>query len=1097
MKTLRQAIVVAIGLSVLLPSSAIWSQIRSESLPGTSRVATHPGSVGTPSDQVYIVQLAAPPAAARLAGERRSRHRGRLRFNAKAPEVRAYVDQLKNSHDQLLDKIGSYDRKLYSYGYTFNGFAVSLNEQQAAKLKSRRGVVAVWKDHLRHVETANSPTFLGLTNPVGGLTADLGLSGEDVIIGIIDSGITQEHPSFSERRQLEPPRLCRGVFGDSLLGLFLCRRFDTESEPEYGPPPDSWNGVCEAGENFGADACNNKLIGARFYRAGFDQISTRDVNEFDSPRDADGHGTHIASIAAGNPVSATLFGASIGTVSGMAPRARIAVYKACWLEPEGFRSVCSVADLQQAIEDAVEDGVDIINYSISDSQDSLDDPDDLALLAAANAGILSVVAAGNGGPMAETILGPGGTPWVLTTGATSRAGEKFEEAIRINEPESIAGNYASREAAFTPSLREVGPITGVLELVNDDFLGFESDGTLGTFNDGCEPFVNSASVQGRVAFIQRGLCTFQKKVENAQSAGAIAVVVFNNQGDPILMGGVRNSVTIPAVMIGEADGILLRDRIATGESVEVTLDQSVLFSVADSGNAVDSFSSRGPNLTDLNFLKPDVVAPGVNILAGQTPDVANGIRGELFQYLSGTSQSVPHVAGIAALIKEMHPEWSPAAIKSALMTTARQDILKENRQTPADAFDMGAGHIVPNQAVDPGLVYETTTEDFDAYLCGTSTPRLPDGECAALLGANPAPSGEELNLPSIAVSTLGATATVTRTVTNVGPAEQYSVSIEMPAGIGVSVNPAILSLGSDDSAAFEVTFTNLGAAPGIWYQGSLTWESVEHSVRSPFAVRTVALVAPEQVDGSNTTGSVQIPVDFGYNGSYQAQVHGLRPACRLPASVVDFESGCQDTGTVFIADDPFNEYNLFDPDFLPDYIQRIEFDVPEDQRLLRISLFQRFIDDGNGNDDLDIIVYRCTEQLDPAAPCTRFVFLDQGIRPFTSDEQIDLPFPAPGRYVVDIHGIETDEVNFGPGANTSLYVWAVGDNDNQDTLIIGGVPASVSAGSTETLTADWNSLAPALYLGGISHIGHDNNGDLITTDQNGDPLITLIDIEAN
>jgi hypothetical protein len=234
-------------------------------------------------------------------------------------------------------------------------------------------------------------------------------------------------------------------------------------------------------------------------------------------------------------------------------------------------------------------------------------------------------------------------------------------------------------------------------------------------------------------------------------------------------------------------------------------------------------------------------------------------------------------------------------------------------------------------------------------------------------------------------------------------------------------------------------------------------------------------------------------VEFGYNGSYQAQVHGLRPACILPASVVNFESGCQDTGTVFIADDPFNEYNLFDPDFLPDYIQRIEFDVPEDQRLLRISLFQRFIDDGNGNDDLDIYVYLCTE-LKPTDPaCTRFFPLDQGMRPFTSNEQVDLPFPEAGHYVVDIHGIETD----GPGANTSLYVWAFGNNDNQDNLVIGGVPASASAGSTAILTAVWTSLAPALYLGGISHIGHDNNGDPITTDQNGHPLITLIDIDAN
>ena len=1096
MKKLRQVFAVAIGLSVLLPSASPWSQNRSRPAPGSPHVTTSPGSVANPSEQLYIVQLAEPPATARLASTHRGRHRDHRRFNAKAPEVRAYVDRLKNSHDQLLGRIGSYDRKVYSYGYTFNGFAARLNAQQAAKLKARRSVVNVWKDRLRHVATSDSPTFLGLTNPVGGLSADLGLSGENVIIGVIDSGITQDHPSFAERRQIEPPRLCRGAFGDSLLGFFLCARFEGKTESDFGPPPDSWNGVCEAGESFGADACNNKLIGARFYRAGFDLMSNRDINEFDSARDADGHGTHIASIAAGNSVPATLFGAAIGTVSGMAPRARIAVYKACWLEPGGFRAVCNVADLQQAIEDAVEDGVDIINYSIGDDNSSLDDPDDLALLAASDAGILSVVAAGNEGPTPETILSPGGTPWVLTAGATSRAGEKFEEAVQVTQPESIAGNYASREASFTPSLSAVGPITGLLELVDDDVRGIDTDGTLGTTVDGCESIVNSSSVQGRIAFIQRGFCDFQTKVENAESAGAIAAVVFNNQGDAILMAGIRNTVTIPAVMIGEADGILLRDRIVTGETVEVTLDKSLLFSVADSGNAMGSFSARGPNSTDLNFLKPDVVAPGVNILAGQTPDVANGIRGEQFQYLSGTSQSVPHVAGIAALIKEAHPEWSPAAIKSALMTTARQDILKEDRQTPADAFDMGAGHIVPNQAVDPGLVYEITTAGYDAYLCGTFASRLTAPECAALLGADPAPSGESLNLPSVAVADLVTSATLTRTVTNVGPAEQYTVSVEAPAGIGVSGSPTMLTLGSGESADYEITLTNQGAAPNEWYAGSLTWKTTAHLVRSPLVVRTAPILVPEQVDGEGQSGTVEIPVQFGYTGSYSVTVSGLQEACRLAGRAIDLDSGCPPPANFTVADDPNDTYELLGDDDLVTWIHRVEFIVPADQAFLRVSTFQRFVDDGTGDDDLDLFVYRCLAPGDPNLPCTLFESQSEGVT-FTADEEINIPYPVAGRYVVDIHGFETDEITGGPGAATSLFVWSIGENVDHDNLVLSGTPDNVTSGSTGTIAASWQSLAPALYLGGVMHFGVDQNSDLVTVDNFDDPLITLIDIDAN
>ena len=393
-------------------------------------------------------------------------------------------------------------------------------------------------------------------------------------------------------------------------------------------------------------------------------------NEFMSPRDVDGHGTHIASTAAGNEVRAVLAGTDVDRINGIAPRARVAVYKACWLEPGQVRGSCATSDLQRAIEDAVADGVDIINYSVGNIDISLDDPDDLALLAASDAGVLSVVAAGNDGPSEATMFSPAGAPWVLTVGASSRTGEKFEEAMRVNAPGNLAANYAAREASFTPALKEVGPITAELVLVDD------GDAAFGTLYDACEPLVNGNEIADKVALLQRGICDFEVKLRNVEAAGAAAALVFNNQSDLIVMSGTRDAVNIPAVMIGQADGQLLFDELQNDRPVEVTLDKSLFLNMPETGNVIAGFSSRGPNLTEPDVLKPDLTAPGVNILAGQTPDVANGMRGETFQYLSGTSMSVPHVAGIAALIKEAHPEWQPAAIKSALMTTAHQDLVQ-------------------------------------------------------------------------------------------------------------------------------------------------------------------------------------------------------------------------------------------------------------------------------------------------------------------------------------------------------------------------------------------------------------------------------------
>ena len=550
------------------------------------------------------------------------------------------------------------------------------------------------------------------------------------------------------------------------------------------------------------------------------------------PRDADGHGTHIATIAAGNFVDATLAGTFVARINGIAPRARVAVYKACWLEPGQIRGTCSTADLARAIEDAVADGVDIINYSVG-SDDDINDADDLALLAAADAGVLTIAAAGNDGPAPESVLSPAAAPWVLAVGASSRRGDYFREAIRVNSPASVQKDYPATEAGFTPRLRDVGPLTLRLILVDDGIIGNFDDGT-GTTFDGCETIVNSAEIKNQIALLQRGGCDFETKIRNAQTAGAKAALVFNNQGEPILMRGARNSVSIPALMIGQADGQLLLERLVDEDPVEVTLDKMVFLTIRDQGNEMQGFSGRGPSKWEPGVLKPDVTAPGVDILAGHTPDVANNVRGERFQYLSGTSMAVPHVAGIAALLKEAHPDWSPAALKSAVVTTARQDIRKEDGSTPADPFDFGGGHVVPNRAVAPGLVYDAGSSDFDAFLCGRGEERL-NVDCPALAAAGYATDASDLNLPSIAIDGLVSEQLVRRRVTNVGPDAQFTASVAPPTTIDVEVTPSVLSLSTGESADVEIRLTTDGTDFDTWQFGTLTWSSGDTTVRTPLA----------------------------------------------------------------------------------------------------------------------------------------------------------------------------------------------------------------------------------------------------------------------
>jgi len=1031
---------------------------------GKKRAVATTADYAGEATQLYIIQLNDPPALAMH--NQKTRRSGVAsepgnHFDSQDEDVRRYVNKLQAKQNEMLLSLNLWDQRVYSYGYTLNGVAVKLTPSQAEQMRLHKGVARIWADTRRSVATSDSPEFLGLFDRNGGLRSDLGLQGEDIIVGVIDSGITPGHPSFAD---YEKPRVCSSEWAEtSLLGRWLCRRFKKRANVMYEPPGENWQGVCETGPGFNESDCNNKLIGARFYSEGFAQNADVDEDQFFSPADADGHGTHIASIAAGNQVNATVFGKSAGRISGVAPRARVAMYKACWLEPGGSRATCSVADLQKAIEDAVADGVDVINYSIGDLNDSLDDPDDLALLAAAEAGVVSVVATGNDGPTALTIQSPATTPWVISVGATSRAGNRVAEAVRVTTPASVTGDYESREAGFTPRLATTGVISAPLILANDG-TDATPEGNDGTLYDACSTLGNSPAVSGNIVLIQRGGCNFDRKLFIAGQAGAIGAVVFSNDMKLVVMDGDPALANIPAVMIGQADGLLLRDKLLADESIELTLDKSLFITFAEDGNVMGSFSGRGPNFADSDFLKPDLVAPGTAILGAQTPNVANGFRGEQYQYLSGTSQAAPHVAGTAALLKEAHPDWSPAEIKSALMTSSRQNIVKEDGRSPADPFDMGAGHIAPNPAADPGLLYPLDTREYDAYLCTIGLQRISDAECQRLATAGFDQDARDINLPSIAITELVGEVAVTRTVLNPGPAAKFSVEKSVPEGIELTVTPETLTLATDETAEFTLRFSSDGSGINEWHYGNIRWVNETHTVFSPFVVQPTLFSLIDEVTGIGSSGEVNIPVGFGYSGEYNARVNGLILPCVLPDSDLT-DSECTNSDAATIISEADNTYAWQD-DVAPS-VRRFYITVPEeDDELLRIALYDELTD---GEHDLDLYLYYCEDSvLANYCNVSGRSLIASSVAENTSNEIVEVLNPAAGTWVIDVHAYATED---DAQAKFRLYSWSFGSNVAANNFSLSNVPAGAIPATTVDIAGRWSNLAEGIWLGGVSHYG--------------------------
>ncbi len=552
--------------------------------------------------------------------------------------------------------------------------------------------------------------------------------------------------------------------------------------------------------------------------------------------------------------------------------------------------------------------------------------------------------------------------------------------------------------------------------------------------------LDPAVVEGNIVLCARGVIARVDKSAAVAEAGGIGMIMYNPTPDSLN----ADNHAVPSVHVDHVAGPAIVAYIdAAGAAATATIHVGGDYDLVNVG-VMAGFSSRGLGASE-DIIKPDIVAPGVNVLAA----VPGGTG-----FISGTSMASPHIAGIGALIRQTHPEWSPAAVKSALMTTADPSgILKENQVDPATPLDQGSGLVQPFAALDPGLVYEAGFFDYVGFLCGNSTIVGPN-TCTALENAGVPFDGSDLNQPNIAVGSLAGTQTVTRTVTNVGPAATYTVSVDAPAGVEVVVTPDTLTLSEGESAGYQVTFTSTaGAAIGTFAYGSLTWSHGPHAVTSTLAVRPVQAAFPSEVHGEGTDGSGSFEIGFGYSGEYTAAAHGLFAAEHTPGNVVD---------------DPADDINTALSSGVGITIHEVE--VPAGTAHARFSLFDDYTD---GSDDLDLYVF---------GPDGAFL---GGSGSPTSAEQVDLTSPGDGTYFVVVHGWETD----GPDANYTLFNWNVLADAAADdgSLAIDSAPAAAALGTTETISFSWSGLATGdKYLGAVSH-----------SDAGGAFGLTLVDVQTD
>ncbi|GLT89955.1 hypothetical protein SLE2022_079120 [Rubroshorea leprosula] len=739
------------------------------------------------SDTILVFALCLCLAATLIHGSNESNERKPyIVYMGDVPDPEVSVT---NVHLNLLSKaIGdeqiARESKIHSYGKSFNGFVANLLPHEAKKLSEEDGVVSVFENTRRKLHTTRSWDFLRM--PTSWKLRNPKVE-SNIIVALMDTGIWVDSPSFGDKG--------------------------------FGPPPSKWKGKCDKGSNF--TGCNKKVIGARYYNLD----KSFPIEEDPTPADYMGHGTHTSSTAAGVSIhDASLYGIAKGTARGGVPSARIAMYKVCW------SGGCTDMDILAGFDDAIHDGVDLISVSIGGpSRDFFEDPIAIGAFHAMKKRILTSCSAGNGGPDLFSVENV--APWVLTVGASSMDRD-FRVDIQLGNGMKIAGNgintYSTKKKMYPITS---GTLAGNLTGNSTYYTGNSSACDHGT--------LSQDKVKGRIMYCL-GNSGQDSTIKQLDGVGAIMSVTE--------LLDVYYITLLPGSLVVVNDGNKIDRYINSTKNPKAMIDKSR--SVNMTAPFVASFSARGPQMINHNILKPDVVAPGLNILAAYTTLTSltgdpSDNRRPGYNIISGTSMSNPHAIAAAAYVKSFHPDWSPAAIKSALMTTATPMKIKDK----TGKLGAGAGQINPVRAVHPGLIYDISFSSYIRFLCkegynSTALNKLigdkKDHSCSSF---KPVRGTDGLNYPSmhtrINSTQTKFSAIFYRTVTEVGTgSSSYKAIVRASKGLSIEVVPRTLNFSRlHEKKSFKVIVKGNSAKAGSWSRsGALVWSDGKHSVKSPILI---------------------------------------------------------------------------------------------------------------------------------------------------------------------------------------------------------------------------------------------------------------------
>lgn len=777
-------------IAVLMLVSMLFAPFNMPGVQASSSAKSQPvkHSLAESETGVYIVRLQDASLAAYKGGITGLRPTspeatGARKLDTSTAASQAYLDYLSAKQGELLRNMANaFGRPVvtvFQYKHVLNAVAVRISHVEALKAFDLPGVLTVYPDMIRQLETDVGPILIGAPSIWEGDTLDGSASyGEGIVIGVLDSGINHAHPSFAD--------------------------VDKEGYDHTNP----WGhfvGDCVDDPTF----CNDKLIGAYDFSS-----------ENDGAEDFNGHGSHTASTAGGNFVDVVFDDGTGGTftveIRGVAPHANIVSYQVLTAEGSG-----ATAGIVAGADQAVADMVDVINYSISGTDDPWADPVDLAFLDAFTAGIFVSASAGNSGPDPSTVAKTG--PWNASVAASTHS----RILAHLIDAHTTTGDLLDMGALEGNGTPLIADLTAPILYGGDvDAANFE----------GCNAWT-AGSFTGKIGLVARGTCSFEIKINNLAAAGATAALIYNNRSGPPIYMDVATATTIYAFMIGQADGLALVDLISGDPTATATIPVALNIAMNDDyADIVGDFSSRGPSQWEL--VKPDYAAPGVNILAAVAAYNGDPLQ---FDFYQGTSMASPHGAGAAALLLAIHPDWSPAEVKSAIATTAMDDMLEEDTTdtvsiiSPAEPFDMGSGRIDLSAAAFAGFVLDETSANYVA--------------ADPYLGGQP----NTLNQPSMADYTCIGTCTWTRTITStMDAAQDWAISFEASAGVELSASPMTFTLAAGGTQTIEITADMSAASPDVYYFGNVILTPVGNADISvahlPVVVKLGVSNLPEQLD---------------------------------------------------------------------------------------------------------------------------------------------------------------------------------------------------------------------------------------------------------